>query len=240
MVKDGNEADKNQIIVHDFGSDTQIQLAAEWNLSPGQVLWSHDSKQLILAVGEDARVRIFTLDVPAFDSLEKFAVSGTRHSLRPHTKPVRVTNHHTVGAIQRAGSDGSLVFTQSNARGPNNAFIVRPSGSVRPANAARFIPDNSNNAFVTGESALDAEFKGWTVEQITDFGLRRLGPKHLDDPVDFKYTGAEGHTVQGWVYRPPGFHERDRKKWPIILAIHGGPQSAWEDSWSTRWNMNGA
>lgn len=25
----------------------------------------------------------------------------------------------------------------------------------------------------------------------------------------------------------------------IVMLIHGGPQGAWEDQWSTRWNPNG-
>ena len=41
LAKDGNEADKGQIIVHDFLKDVQIQLAGKWTLSPGEILASH-------------------------------------------------------------------------------------------------------------------------------------------------------------------------------------------------------
>jgi poly(3-hydroxybutyrate) depolymerase len=43
--------------------------------------------------------------------------------------------------------------------------------------------------------------------------------------------------VMGWVNKPPGFKEGQEKKWPLAFLIHGGPQGAWEDSWSTRWNQ---
>ncbi|KAH7096442.1 alpha/beta-hydrolase [Auriculariales sp. MPI-PUGE-AT-0066] len=250
MAKDGNEADKNQIIVHDFTSGLQIQLSAHWQLSPGAVLFSHDDSNLILTTGEQARTRIFTLKVPQRGSgrdldaddladLEPYATSKKRHSVKPDVKPKRLTRWHAAGAVQRAGSTGALVFTQSSSRGPNNAFVVRPSGgSMWPTHSSRVQPE-AHGAFVTGEQAVDQEeHVGWTVEQITDFALRRLGPKKLDEPVDFSFVGAEGHKVQGWVFRPPGFHESDKRKWPIIFAIHGGPQSAWEDQWSTRWNLN--
>jgi len=36
------------------------------------------------------------------------------------------------------------------------------------------------------------------------------------------------------VYKPSNFEEG--KKYPLALLIHGGPQGAWGDSWSTRWN----
>ncbi|KAG9094444.1 hypothetical protein FRC07_011302, partial [Ceratobasidium sp. 392] len=42
-----------------------------------------------------------------------------------------------------------------------------------------------------------------------------------------------------WIVRPPGADAesvKEGKKWPAVLLIHGGPQGAWEDSWSTRWN----
>jgi dipeptidyl aminopeptidase/acylaminoacyl peptidase len=40
--------------------------------------------------------------------------------------------------------------------------------------------------------------------------------------------------MQMWVLKPPGFDEK--KKWPVVYLVHGGPQGAWEDGWSFRWN----
>jgi len=40
--------------------------------------------------------------------------------------------------------------------------------------------------------------------------------------------------MQMWILRPPGFDAS--KKWPVAYLIHGGPQGAWEDGWSFRWN----
>ena len=31
-------------------------------------------------------------------------------------------------------------------------------------------------------------------------------------------------------------HFDKTKKYPLAMLIHGGPQSAWTDDWSTRWN----
>lgn len=33
----------------------------------------------------------------------------------------------------------------------------------------------------------------------------------------------------------PSFFD-EKKKYPLALLIHGGPQSSWGDAWSTRWN----
>jgi dipeptidyl aminopeptidase/acylaminoacyl peptidase len=46
---------------------------------------------------------------------------------------------------------------------------------------------------------------------------------------------GDGHTrMQAWMVTPPGFDEH--RKYPALYWVHGGPQGAWEDSWSWRWN----
>jgi len=45
---------------------------------------------------------------------------------------------------------------------------------------------------------------------------------------------ASGTKVHAWVVKPSGFDSK--KKYPLAYLIHGGPQGAWEDAWSTRWN----
>lgn len=40
--------------------------------------------------------------------------------------------------------------------------------------------------------------------------------------------------MHGWIITPEGFDKNE--KYPIAFLIHGGPQDAWTDSWSTRWN----
>ena len=61
-----------------------------------------------------------------------------------------------------------------------------------------------------------------------------LARLELNPAEDFWYRGASGDSVQGFVVRPPGFDAG--RKYPVLLLIHGGPQGAWLDSWSGRWN----
>jgi len=60
--------------------------------------------------------------------------------------------------------------------------------------------------------------------------------QHLDLPkmTSFTFTGAEGATVQGFMIPPPKFDSA--RKYPLKFLIHGGPQGAWGDAWSYRWN----
>ncbi len=65
----------------------------------------------------------------------------------------------------------------------------------------------------------------------TDPELSGLGP---EDVSDFWYQGNFS-TVHGWIVYPEGF--APTSTYPLAFLIHGGPQSAWLNSWSTRWNL---
>src|SRR5256886_10083519 len=40
-------------------------------------------------------------------------------------------------------------------------------------------------------------------------------------------TSSDGQVVHGWLIKPPGFSER--KKWPLILEVHGGPETMYAE-----------
>lgn len=60
-----------------------------------------------------------------------------------------------------------------------------------------------------------------------------LAGLELNRPESVSVPLADG-KMQMWILKPPGFDAR--KKWPVAYLVHGGPQGAWEDGWSFRWN----
>ena len=50
----------------------------------------------------------------------------------------------------------------------------------------------------------------------------------------FTFKGANDNDVQGFLIKPPGFDPN--KKYPLKFLLHGGPQGAWGNSWTYRWN----
>ncbi len=50
----------------------------------------------------------------------------------------------------------------------------------------------------------------------------------------FWFASEDNTKVQGFLIRPPNFDPA--KKYPLKFLIHGGPQGAWGDAWSYRWN----
>ena len=59
--------------------------------------------------------------------------------------------------------------------------------------------------------------------------------KVITNPAEsFWFAGATGTKVQGFIVKPPFFDAK--KKYPVKFIIHGGPQGAWGDEWTYRWN----
>jgi dipeptidyl aminopeptidase/acylaminoacyl peptidase len=56
----------------------------------------------------------------------------------------------------------------------------------------------------------------------------------LSQLESFWFAGANNTKVQGFLVKPPNFDPN--KKYPLKFLIHGGPQGAWGDAWSYRWN----
>jgi len=66
---------------------------------------------------------------------------------------------------------------------------------------------------------------------INDALLSQVAMSPLES---FWFTGAHNDKVEGFLVKPPSFDAS--KKYPVKFLIHGGPQGAWGDDWSFRWN----
>jgi len=49
-----------------------------------------------------------------------------------------------------------------------------------------------------------------------------LKHKGLSEGEEIWFTGALDKKVQGWILKPKGWKEGEKKKWPVLLLIHGG------------------
>ena len=75
---------------------------------------------------------------------------------------------------------------------------------------------------------------GGGVTRLTRVNDTFLAGFKLQSGESVRYTGAAGKSVQAWIVKPANFDSGH--KYPLAVLIHGGPQSAWEDAWSFRWN----
>jgi dipeptidyl aminopeptidase/acylaminoacyl peptidase len=115
------------------------------------------------------------------------------------------------GEVKRV-ADGSYSEVQAGADG---ALVATRASLTAPAEVWRVEPGGAARALTHVNDALLARFALRPAESVT-------------------YRGAADKDVQAWIVKPADFDAA--RKYPLLVLIHGGPQGAWGDAWSYRWN----
>lgn len=76
--------------------------------------------------------------------------------------------------------------------------------------------------------------RGGSPKRLTRDNDALLAKLAMGETSSMTWTGAERTPIQAWLVKPPSFDAS--KKYPAIVLIHGGPQGAWTNGWSYRWN----
>jgi dipeptidyl aminopeptidase/acylaminoacyl peptidase len=71
-------------------------------------------------------------------------------------------------------------------------------------------------------------------QRVTHMNEALLSQIDMQPLESFTFKGANNDDVQGFLIKPPGFDPN--KKYPLKFLIHGGPQGAWGNEWTYRWN----
>ncbi len=69
---------------------------------------------------------------------------------------------------------------------------------------------------------------------LTRFGNQVLDGVAMGAARPFSTAGKDGTPIHGWLVTPPG--HRPGQRHPGVVLVHGGPQGAWNDAWTFRWN----
>lgn len=121
--------------------------------------------------------------------------------------PVEIWRGGTPAKIEVSRDGTQIYFSASSLSRPAEIFSISARAPAGKPDVARLL--------VRANDPLLAE---------TDLGA-----------VSERITkSADGRDLHAWLVTPPGFDPS--KKYPAVVLIHGGPQSAWNDAWSYRWN----
>jgi dipeptidyl aminopeptidase/acylaminoacyl peptidase len=71
--------------------------------------------------------------------------------------------------------------------------------------------------------------------QLTNLNQDVLKGIDFGEYSSFTFKGWNDETVQSWAVKPPSFDSN--KKYPLLLLMHGGPESSWSDLFHYRWNL---
>jgi dipeptidyl aminopeptidase/acylaminoacyl peptidase len=211
------------------------------------------------------KARDLTAANPAYDGTPKFSPDGKWIAWRSQKRPGFEADRFTLVVFERATGktrtltedldqwveaftwapdSRSLVFTSHvGARGV--IFRVglegKPAEVWRGGSAAGLTFSAGGKRLVFSSSSLSRAPEIWSagadakgaaaVTHVNDALWKEVA---MGDVSERTTRSADGKNLQAWLVKPPGFDAS--KKYPAVLLIHGGPQGAWTDSWSTRWN----
>jgi dipeptidyl aminopeptidase/acylaminoacyl peptidase len=157
--------------------------------------------------------------------------------------------------------DNETIYTLAEEQGFVNVFALRVSGEAQPKLAFR----TKHSSFGSISISKDGTTLAYTLASLNwppeVHGTRRTARTktpagqvqetfrgivftnhngelfaQIEQPAPESITvpGAGGTLMQMWILKPLGFDPS--KKWPLVYLVHGGPQGAWLNNWSYRWN----
>ncbi|KAI1003572.1 Dipeptidyl-peptidase 5 [Podosphaera aphanis] len=101
---------------------------------------------------------------------------------------------------------------------PNGSLFISSSSFVESSLYSIICPEKPADRVSVSSILKAGEIFGLSQDQIDEFW----------------FEGAESIKVHAWILKPSSFDKN--KRYPLAYLIHGGPQGAWNESWSTRWN----
>jgi len=115
--------------------------------------------------------------------------------------------------------------------------VVKPGSST--SSGMQFTPDGRTMVYAEQSGSKPTEIfaassAGGTPVALTNLNYSLLERYQLTPLEDFRVDGPGQTPVQSFLLKPPDFDES--KRYPVLFLIHGGPQGAWGESWSYRWN----
>jgi dipeptidyl aminopeptidase/acylaminoacyl peptidase len=208
--------------------------------------------------------RNLTVDNKAFDGSPRYSPDGRWIAYRSQSRPGFEADRFRLMLLEvstgrsrsltdgfdfwvddfRWSPDSRSIYFSSQVRGRETLYRVGIAGGAPAAlwtggsvaglevAAGRLVFGMSTLSRPTEiwSAALDGRSPG-PLTHVNDARLRDLAAGEVSE----RFTdSSDGRKLQAWVVKPPFFDPS--KKYPAVFFIHGGPQGAWVDGWSYRWN----
>jgi dipeptidyl aminopeptidase/acylaminoacyl peptidase len=221
----GYESDKFNLVIYDRNTAAITNATHSSVLWVGSFVWAPDSKLIFFAAEFHGESRIY--EISADPEIHRAAANASDFFVIPL---LVLDGHNDDLAIT---ADGKVVFSRMSVQYPAQIFVA-DAGSIRHCVESLY----STKSFDSLEGK-DSNFKpvncrDGNVRQLTHLNDSVLSRVAMQPLEPFWFTGAAKAKVQGFIVKPPNFDPN--KKYPVKFLIHGGPQGAWGDDWSYRWN----
>jgi dipeptidyl aminopeptidase/acylaminoacyl peptidase len=207
----GYESDKFRLVIYDRSTKQIKDLLPNFDRWVDEFAWTPDSQRIYFTSGDHGEEPV---------SLVRLAGDV-----------IQVTMRGEFGDLHVLTDGKSLVASRMAVDSPPDIVSIASDKPTNfPHHAGIYSSDNS--------LALSSDQRSLAYEssetQLTHLNRDVLSQLELPKMESFLFPSIGRVRVQGFLIKPPGFDPS--KKYPVKFLIHGGPQGAWGDSWSYRWN----
>jgi dipeptidyl aminopeptidase/acylaminoacyl peptidase len=227
---------------------------------------AHDIYVTPLAGGKAAGARRRLTDNPAADGNPLYSPDGKLLAYRAQARPGFEADRWELMLLDRStgkarsltsafdgvveapvwASDSRALYFEAEFEGHVALYSVTVAGGdarrIFDRHTSRSVsvtPDGSTLVFLHQSAARPAEVyrvraDGAAPAPVTRANVDLFSGLDVPEPESVWYEGEGKARIQAWLFKPAGFDPR--RRYPLVYLVHGGPQSAWVDSWSYRWN----
>jgi len=172
---------------------------------------------------DDGKTKVLTT---GFDrSIGSFALS-------PDSRTIYITAEDSGHEkVYRMGVDDDRVYTLTEAIYGCYTNLAVASKGTAPALFLNW--DSANNPPEILRLDVGNEKSG---KSLTNFNQAALAKIDMEAVKEFWFTSKGGKRIHNMYVTPPDFDPK--KKYPLLVVMHGGPHSQWRDNWGLRWNYH--
>jgi dipeptidyl aminopeptidase/acylaminoacyl peptidase len=211
QARAGYESDKFRLVVYDRSKKSLTDLLEDFKFDNwvDEFSWVDDSQHILFVSGDKGEAPVYEVNVTGDDLHRMGKTPGEWNSV------------HMILVNEMPFLLGTIIQ------------VERPAGVVL---ADMLEIDDTTVKFRahTNGPAENLTSKSYEPKLLTHLNDALLAQLDLPKMESFWFTAKDGVKVQGFLIRPPGFDAS--KEYSLKFLIHGGPQGAWGDAWSYRWN----
>jgi len=212
QARPGYESDKFRLMLHDRAAKTSKDLLPKFENWVDEFAWYPNSRGVLVTYGFNGA-----------SVLESVTLDGTVNTYNMMMENSLSNAHHVEWSdVHPLPAGDEILVTGMTVRQPSE--VVKLQNVLESGTSVD--KDGKPNGFI------DLDYTKET--RITHLNDTLLSQLDLPAMESFWFTAADKTKIQGFLIKPPAFDPA--KKYPVKFLIHGGPQGAWGDSWSYRWN----
>jgi dipeptidyl aminopeptidase/acylaminoacyl peptidase len=207
----GYESDKFRLALDDRAAKTIKNLMPKFDNWVDEFAWSEDSATIYFVSGSNGAAPIYEIGI---------------HNDRAAVWATVKQGQGEYSGLHTMASNQSIIATRMTVSQPSEIVRIFDSPTSIEIRPAKKNTEEDRSVFLY---PVTKDIKPLT--HLNDSPLAQLDLPEMDS---FWFTTADKTKVEGFLIKPPGFDAT--KKYPVKFLIHGGPQGAWGESWSYRWN----